>query len=124
MASELSLRVLALTLAAVLPLAALASWLGGGRAGFGLLAAAALTGANFFWLSHQLPTAGAAADAQRRRLGWVLSAGLRFGVLMMALAALLLSEWAHPLAVVAGLTVLPCAVVAAGLLASRGSASN
>src|SRR5438128_852179 len=124
MASELSLRVLALTLAAVMPLAALAGWLGGGRAGFGLLAAGALTSANFLWLARQLPTAGPAAEAQRRRLGWALSAGVRFGVLMIALATLLLSEWAHPLAVVAGLTVLPCAVVAAGLIFSRGGAKD
>ncbi len=124
MASELSLRVLVLTLAAVLPLAALASWLGGSRAGFGLLAAGALTSANFFWLARQLSAAGPTVDAQRRRLAWIVSAGVRFGVLMIALAMVMLSGWAHPLAVVAGLTVLPCAVVAAALISSRGGAKG
>jgi hypothetical protein len=120
---ELSVRVTVATLAAVLPLAALAAWLGGANAGIGILAAGALAVANFLWLVRHAPTASRRLGERHGLLGWALSAAARFAVVAIAVATLLVTGWAHPLALVGGLTVLPCALVAAGL-ASAGRAGD
>jgi hypothetical protein len=46
-------------------------------------------------------------------------AGLRFLAFGAACAVLLATGWAHPVALVAGLTALPCALVGHGLRAAR-----
>jgi hypothetical protein len=122
--TELSSRVMGATVAAVLPLAALATWLGGASAGFGVVAAGALTVGNFLWLVRQAPRASCPPRQGRRLLGWALTAAARFAVLALALGTLLGSGWAHPLALVGGLSVLPCALVAAGLRAAGRVATD
>src|SRR6266852_3406806 len=91
--SELTTRVTLDTCAAVAALAAVAAWLGG--------ASAATAAGN------------AAASA------WLVGAGLRFAACTVACALLLTTGWAHPVALVAGFTVLPCDLIARGLAAAR-----
>jgi hypothetical protein len=44
-----------------------------------------------------------------------MGAGARYAALFVAFAALCAGGWAHPVAVVVGLTVLPCALIVGGL---------
>lgn len=116
--SELSARVTveSATACAALALLALAGW--GGAAGAGVAAAGALTIANFRWLART--AAAAAAGAPPRRLAaWVLSSVARLAGTAAAVGTLFALEWVHPVALVTGLLVLPCAVVARGLSAAR-----
>jgi hypothetical protein len=121
MPTELNLRVTSTTLAAVLPLAGIAAWLGGAAAGAGLLGAGALTVANFLWLTRQV---GPVGRRPRPVAAWALVAGGRAAAVAAGATALIATGWAHPLAVVAGLGVLPCALVAVGLRASRGASEE
>lgn len=119
MVSELRLRVTVETAIAVAALALPAAWLAGPTAAVGVLAAGALTVGNFWWLSR---AASSAADPNAPRIevaGWILGAGARFAVLFAAFAALCAGGYAHPVAVVVGLGVLPCALVVQGLRSAR-----
>ena len=117
MVSELRLRVTRETAVAVVALALPAAWLGGASAGVGVLAAGLLTLGNFWWLSRAASTAAASSVRRREMAGWIVAAGARFTVLFAAFAALCAGGYAHPVAVVVGLTVLPCALIARGLRA-------
>ena len=119
MASELRLRVTMDTAIVVAALALPAAWLGGTSGAVGLLAAGALTVGNFWWLSRAATRAGDPAAPRREVAGWVLGAGARFAVLFAAFAALCAGGYAHPVSVVVGLSVLPCAVIAQGLRSAR-----
>ena len=121
MASELRLRVTMETAIVVTALTLPAAWLGGTSGAVGLLAAGALTVGNFWWLSRAAASAGDPAAPRREVAGWVLGAGARFAVLIAAFAALCAGGHAHPVAVVVGLSVLPCAVIAQGLRSARES---
>ena len=115
MASELRLRVTMDTAIIVAALALPAAWLVGTTGAVGVLAAGALTVGNFWWLSRAAASAGDPTAPRREIAGWVLGAGARFAVLFAAFAALCAGGYAHPVAVVIGLSVLPCAVIAQGL---------
>src|SRR5262245_6621690 len=115
MTSELCLRVTMGTAVVVVALALPAAWLAGPSAAVGVLAAGGLTLGNFWWLSR---AASSASDATAAG-GWMLGAGARFAVLFAAFAALCTGGYAHPVAVVVGLSVLPCALVVQGLRAAR-----
>jgi len=119
--SDLRLRVTTGTVIAVLALALPAAWLAGASGALGILAAGALTAGNFWWLSRAATSAGDPASPRRDVAGWVFGAGIRFAVLFVAFAALCAGGYAHPVAVVVGLTVLPCAVIAQGLRSARDS---
>lgn len=119
MASELRLRVTRESAVAVVALALPAAWLGGSPAGVGVLAAGLLTLGNFWWLSRAASASGAARARRRELAGWIAAAAARFTVLFAAFAALCAGGYAHPVAVVVGLTVLPCALIARGLRAGR-----
>jgi hypothetical protein len=112
--TELSARVTMGTAVVLTVLAAAAGWLAGAAASVGVLAAGALTIGNFLWLARSASVRGDGA-ARARAGAWALMAGVRFTVLAGVLAGLLASGWAHPVAVVAGLAVLPSIVVVAGL---------
>jgi hypothetical protein len=107
---------------AMLVLALLASWLGGAPAGLGVTAAGALAIANFWWLARGVSST--AASGRQARLVWTLSAGSRFVALLAAFAFLFASGWVHPAAVVAGLTVVPGALIFEGLHAARKTAER
>ena len=102
-------------LGAVLALAG--AWLGGPAGGAGVAAGVALALGNFRWLAARArATTGTAATA---RALWSIAAGLRFVAFGALCAVLLAAGWVHPVALVAGLTALPCALVNHGLRAAR-----
>ena len=119
MTSDLRLRVTMETAIAVAALALPAAWFAGPSGAVGLLAAGALTAGNFWWLSRAAASASDPAAPRRDVAGWVFGAGVRFAVLFFAFAALCAGGYAHPVAVVIGLTVLPCALIAQGLRSAR-----
>ncbi len=114
---ELTTRVTLDTCAVVAALAAVAAWLGGAPAGVGVLAGGALAVVNFRWLVARASAATAAGNAAAS--AWLVGAGLRFTVCIVACALLLTTGWVHPIALVAGLTVLPCDLIARGLAGAR-----
>lgn len=113
--SELAVRVATLTAIAIGVLAAAAGWLAGLAAGLGVLAAGAISIPNFLWLTRGVAGVAAAGDGRRAIVGWGLAAGGRMTVLLAACAIVLASGSAHPVALVAGLTVLPVAVIVEAL---------
>jgi hypothetical protein len=119
MASELRLRVTMETAIVIAALALPAAWLVGASGALGLVAAGALTVGNFWWLSRAAMRAGDPTEPRREIAGWVLGTGARLAVLFAAFAALCAGGYAHPVAVVIGLSVLPCAVVVQGLRSAR-----
>ena len=102
-------------LGAVLALAA--AWLGGVAAALGAAGGAALALGNFRWLVARVAASTGAPGAARTL--WSMTSGIRFVAFAALCAALLASGWAHPVAVVVGLTALPCALVGHGLRAAR-----
>lgn len=97
-------------------LALAAGWMGGATAALGVLAGAAIAIVNFRWLTSRL-TAVLVGEAAGRVAG--LALGLRLLGVGAACAGLLLSGAAHPVALVVGLTVLPCDLIARGLRSSE-----
>lgn len=113
--SELKARVTVAAGVAALALGFIAAWLAGTAAMWGVIAGGALAVVNFRWLvAHAVlatrPGAGSA---------WLIGAGLRLLVFLVVAGVLLATGGAHPVALLAGLTVLPCAVIAEGLRAAR-----
>ena len=117
---ELRGRVTLDTCAAVAALAAPGAWVEGIPGGLGVMAGGLLAIVNFRWLVARASAAtalgtgaGAAASV------WLLGSGLRFGACLGACTLLLATGWAHPIALLVGLTVLPCDLIARGLAAVR-----
>ena len=83
----------------------------------GVLAGGAVAVVNFRWLA----ALAAATTSAGRAPGaaWLALAGLRFAVSTAVCAVLFLSGAAHPVALLAGFTALPCVLVARGLAAAR-----
>jgi hypothetical protein len=110
------------TIDAALLAAALAfggAWFGGRTVCFGILAGAFLALADFWWLSARLDSVASTAPTA---LTWLGAAGLRLAGIAVAVAALFMTGWFHPVGLVAGLAVLPCALVARGLRLAREGA--
>lgn len=116
---DLTSRVTLECAAGVAVLAGVSAWLGGPSGAIGAAAGGAVGILNFRWIAR----AGAAmappsaVPASASAVGFL--AGLRYLASFGALAGALVSGWAHPLAVMAGLTVLPASVIARGLAAAR-----
>ena len=119
MASELRQRVTLETAIAIAALAVPAAWLAGPPAAIGVLAAGLLTIGNFWWLSRAASAAGDPATGRVLAGGWMLLTGARYILLFAAFAGLCAAGYAHPVAVVIGLTVLPCALIFRGLRTAR-----
>ena len=119
MTSDLRLRVTMGTAIAVVALALPAAWIAGPSGALGILAAGALTAGNFWWLSRAAASASDPTAPRRDVAGWVFGAGIRYAVLFVAFAALCAGGYAHPVAVVVGLGVLPCALIAQGLRSAK-----
>ncbi len=98
-------------------LAGVALGLAGPGAGLGVVAAGGITLVNFWWLVHNAAGVFGAGVAPRRTV-WIIAAGFRFIVVAAALVALLASGIVHPVAFVAGLAILPVAVIVLGLRAA------
>jgi hypothetical protein len=99
-----------------LVLAVTAGWLGGRAALLGVGAGAMLALADFWWLAAGVDGVGGVAP---RTVVWVGTAALRLAGVAVAVAALVLTGQCHPVALVIGLAVLPCALVARGLRLAR-----
>jgi hypothetical protein len=99
-----------------LALALPAAWIGGGPAAVGVLAGGGLAVLDFRALA-----ARATDTMTGRALGpvWLLAYGLRFSLVLFACAVLFATEWVHPVALLVGLTVLPCNLIARGLRGAR-----
>ena len=95
------------------------AWLGGRTICFGILAGALLALGDFWWLSARLDAVGTAAPGA---LLWLATAGLRLAGVAVAVAVLFVTGWFHPVGLVCGLAVLPCALVARGLRLAREGA--
>ena len=115
--NELTTRVTLDTCAAVAALAALVWWLAGESAGLGVLVGGALAVVNFRWLVARAFVATSTGSASAA--AWIVGAGLRFVACTVACGILLATGWAHPIALVAGFTVLPCDLIARGLASAR-----
>jgi hypothetical protein len=113
--TEFRARVTLGTAIALAALAVPAAWLAGPSGAIGVLAAGALAVGNFWWLSRSAAAAGGPSAAPPQVSGWVFAAGIRFTLLFVAFAALCAGGYAHPVAVVLGLGVLPCALIVQGL---------
>jgi ATP synthase I chain len=96
-----------------------AGWFADRTAFFGVVAGAALALADFWWLSARID---AAANDAPRAIVWAGSAGLRLLGVAVAVALLFLTKQFHPIALVIGLAVLPCALVVRGLSLAREGA--
>ena len=104
------------TLGAV-ALAAPGGWLGGAPGGVGVLAGAALALGPLHWFARR--AVRQEADGRITVSPWLMAAGLRFAGVSAAVAALFATGWAHPVALLAGYTVLPVTVVVQGLGRAR-----
>jgi ATP synthase I chain len=111
-ASELTARVTVTTALAVLPLALGGAWLGGAPGVGGVLAGGALALFSFRTLAARATAATVATP-------WLLTSSLRFIVVAAVAAVLFARGWAHPLALLAGYSVLPVSVLAQGLRLAR-----
>ena len=114
--TELKRRVTRLTSVAGVALAAITAVLAGGSAAAGILAGGALALIDFRWLAAHATLAIAHPAAGRV---WLVGAGLRFLIFLAAAGTLLATGVAHPVALLAGVTLLPCVVLAQGLRAAR-----
>jgi hypothetical protein len=102
-----------------LGVALVGGWLAGRTTVFGVAAGAALALADFWWLSARVD---AAANGTPGALVWLGAAGLRLTGVTVAVAVLFLTQQFHPIALVIGLAVLPCALVVRGLRVAREGA--
>jgi hypothetical protein len=110
--SELRVRVAAESAVIVVALALVAAMLGGARVGLGVLAGGALAVGSFWRLAGDAAGLASGSAVSGR---WLIASALRFGGLAAATGVLLVLDWAHPAALVVGLTILPCDLVAQGL---------
>jgi len=120
MGAEFVKRVSLATLVALGPVVAGAA-LGAGRAGaIGSLAGGLIALAAFRWIARGVGRAVTSGAGGGLALSG-LAVGVRHLALFGALAAVLASGAAHPLALVAGLSVLPPMIVVFGLRATEPS---
>ena len=98
--------------------ALIALFVGGVSALLGVLAGGALALFDFWWLAARLDGLGAGTSST----AWGAIAGLRLTGVVVAVAALFVTGWFHPVALVVGLSALPCALVVRGLRLAREEA--
>lgn len=118
MSGEFVGRVSWALLLALGPVAACGGLLAGWPGAVGSLAGGLISLASFRWVASGVARAG----APTARGGLALSAlavGVRHLALFAALAAVLWSGAAHPVALLAGLSVLPPILIALGLFETR-----
>ncbi|MBI4637424.1 MAG: hypothetical protein HY727_13845 [Candidatus Rokubacteria bacterium] len=117
--AEFTASVTLRTALAVGGLALPAAWLGGQAAALGFLGGAAIGVASLRLLARALSAALAGRGPGRPGLGWIVAVGGRYLLSFLALGFLLATGWAHPLALMAGLAVVPSVVIARGLGSAR-----
>ena len=119
MGRDLVGRVSRAVLALLVPLALAGAALGGLPGALGVVAGGLISLASFTWIARGVHTSTRLFAGGRAHPLWVLVLGLRYILFFGAVALLLGFRLAHPLALVAGLSVLPPVLIAFGLRASR-----
>jgi len=122
MGLELVVRVSRTSLVLLVPVSLAGAWIGGVPGAVGTVAGGLLSLLSFHWLSRGVRNAGAFLAGGRSHPFWVIGLGLRYTVLFGAVALLLGTGIAHPMGLVAGLSVLPPVVIILGLRAARVTA--
>ena len=112
--SSFSIRVMRDTCVAATVLSLPVAWLAGGPGGLGVLAGALLAVGNFLWLVRRASLAGQESGGTSAG-AWAVASGARLLGLGLTCAVLLKLTLVHPVALLGGLTVLPCAVILQGL---------
>ena len=121
MSSDLIRSVLRGGVAGLGALAPIGALVGGTDAGLGVLAGGILALGNLWLLGRASERTLALFVGRRLHPLWMVSVGLRHLAIFGALALLLASGRAHPLALIAGLSVLPPVLVIAAFRAARSS---
>ena len=120
--NNFSMRVALETCAVSGALALPAAWLGGTVAGLGVLAGALLAVGNFLLLARRAADVLPGGGARLSSTAWGLASAFRLLAMALTCAALLTLGAIHPVALVVGLTVLPCELIVHGLRTVREGA--
>jgi hypothetical protein len=110
--SDLTTSVTRHTAAAVVVLMVAGGWLGGAPGAAGVLAGGALALGSFRWLAARVRAVSADATMSS---GWIAVTGLRLAAVAALAALAFAGGWVHPIALLAGYTVLPVALVTQSL---------
>jgi hypothetical protein len=112
-------RVSRAVLALLVPLTLVGGVLAGRPGAFGVLAGGLISLASFTWIARGVRSSAKLFAGGRAHPLWALGLGLRYVLLFGAVALLLGYAIVHPLALVAGLSVLPPVLIACGLRTGR-----
>lgn len=118
MSGELIRQVARMSAAWLLPLALAGTLLGGLSGGLGVVAGGVVSLGNLWLLARGSQRALGLFQGRRIPPLWVLSLGLRH-LALFGLLALLLVNGVHPLALIAGLSVLPPVLITFALRGAR-----
>jgi hypothetical protein len=119
MGLELVGRVSRTSLIILAPVSLAGGLLGGLAGALGTLAGGLLSLASLFWLSRGVRSVDGFFAGGRKHPLWVIALGCRYSLLFGAVALLLWSGAVHPVALLAGLSVLPPVLIILGLRATR-----
>jgi len=114
--SDLTTSVTRRCAVAVAVLALAGGWLGGAPGAAGVVAGGALALGSFRWLVARVVAVSAGPTLPS---GWIAVTGLRFAAVAALAAIAFAAGWVHPIALLAGYTVLPVALVTQGLRLAR-----
>jgi hypothetical protein len=112
-------RVNRVVLALLVPVTLAGGVLAGWPGALGALAGGLISLASFTWIARGVHSSAKLFAGGRAHPLWALGLGLRYVLLFGAVALLLGYGIVHPLALVAGLSVLPPVLIAFGLRAAR-----
>ena len=112
-------RVSRAVLALLAPLTLVGGLLAGRPGAFGVLAGGLISLASFTWIARGVRSSAKLFAGGRAHPLWALGLALRYILLFGAVALLLAYGLVHPLALVAGLSLLPPLLIAFGLRAAR-----
>jgi hypothetical protein len=115
--SRMTARITRETVVIVVLLCAPAAWLGGGPAVGGVVAGAALGLLNLQFLTAAASAMSVRLSGRAMSGAWLAVSSFRFIVVLAACVALFTAGWVHPVALLAGLTILPVEVLRHGLAA-------
>jgi len=119
MGPELVTRVSWITLLLLVPVTLASAWIGGASSAIGTVAGGLLSLGSFYWIARGARNASGFFAGGRSHKLWIFALGLRYAALFGVVALLLRTGAAHPLGLVAGLSILPPVVIILGLRAAR-----
>lgn len=119
MGADLVRRVTGTVLVLLAPIVLAGGALAGWPGALGVLAGGLLSIVSLNWIGRGVQSASRLLAGGRAHPLWIVGLGFRYVVLFGAVALLLARGIVHPLALVAGLSILPPVLVAFGLRAAR-----